>query len=504
MQELSNPFCERAILSCLYHYGGKAFHEIEDVILDTNCFTIDSNKLIYSCLTKLINDDDLVKINLPIIFSTAKDLGIDNILCKKDEIDHLKAIINLDPNFDNLRGFAKKIRKLQITRQIKTELRLANDKLSNITGDEQINEILSIPENSILGFSSLINDDNEAARLIGRNTDELVEYLANNPVSQIGVDVGFPRWQEMIGGADTGVHVIASRSNQGKSILASCFALNLAKKHNIKTLILDTEMTEEQCQYRLLANLSGVSINKIKTGQFGKNKAEFLRVEKAAKDLKNIPYYYRNVSDKPSLDEHVSLMRRFIHKEVGLTNDHRTANKCLIIYDYLKILSGGKSLSSDEKEYQIIGNQMGELHNLSIKYNFPLITFVQINRQGINATESTDIISQSDRILWLATSLSAMWDKSPEQISEDGIEAGNMILTILKARHGMTTKFGDYICMQKTGHLARIKELKTKLELQQNPHDNTQSGFIVDSQDTNANYNELRDSFADAEDVIPK
>ena len=494
---LSNPMLERAVLSALYHNGSNAYHELEDIITDSDVFTIDSNQLIFKCLKKAILDNDSVKIDIATIFSIAKDIGINDILSKKDEINHLKAIIELKVNFDNIRNFAKRLKKLHVTRQIKNELKQVDEKLDNITGEEPISEILSIPEKSVLGFSSLVEDEDDSCKLIGRNTDELIEDLSKNPVKNLGLDVGFPRWQRMIGGlTGSTLNVIASRSNAGKSMLASCFALYLGEKYNIKTLILDTEMEEKMCQYRLLANLSSVPIHDIKTGQFSKNKVSLQRVQQASEKLKKIPYYYKNISNKPSLEEHLSAMRRFIHKDVGLCDDHKTAKPCLIIYDYLKLLSGS-SITNNNSEFQILGFMCSELHNFAVKYNVCIVSFVQMNRQGISMSESSDIISQSDRILWLSDSLSAMWDKTPEQMAEGEPNSGNMILTVLKARHGETTKFGDYICMDKTGKYSQIKELKTKLEYVNGVstgNNNDEKGFKINN-DTppNPNYNALRD-----------
>ena len=62
MIQLSCPVSERAILSSLFHHAGKAYHEIEDIILDANCFTIDSNQFIYKAIEKIIKDDDLARI----------------------------------------------------------------------------------------------------------------------------------------------------------------------------------------------------------------------------------------------------------------------------------------------------------------------------------------------------------------------------------------------------------------------------------------------------------
>jgi len=83
-----------------------------------------------------------------------------------------------------------------------------------------------------------------------------------------------------------------------------------------------------------------------------------------------------------------------------------------------------------------------------------------------------------------------------------------MVLSILKARHGETTKNFDYICMKKTGKLATIKELKFKSDYinGNNDHDNDdQKSFKIKngddhSQPSNPEYNSLRESFSKQDD----
>ena len=109
---LSDPSAERALLSILYKYGDSAYVEISDIISE-NVFTIDSNKYIYQCLKKLCEDNSH-SIDIASIYSISKELGIDHILNKKEETQHLKAIIDFPANRDNCLKFAAKVKKLEI------------------------------------------------------------------------------------------------------------------------------------------------------------------------------------------------------------------------------------------------------------------------------------------------------------------------------------------------------------------------------------------------------
>jgi hypothetical protein len=153
-------------------------------------------------------------------------------------------------------------------------------------------------------------------------------------------------------------------------------------------------------------------------------------------------------------------------QEVKTDNNGRT-NDCLIIYDYLKLMSSS-SITNNIQEYQALGFQITALHNLCVKLDIPCLSFVQLNRDGITK-ESTDAVSGSDRLIWLCTSFSIFKIKSPEELAEDGPNAGNRKLVPIVTRHGGGLNDGDYINMTMQGSHARLIELKTRNEFKNQP-----------------------------------
>ena len=67
---------ERAILAGICKHGSNAYFDVADII-DANSFTIESNTAIYSCLKKIIEKDNSAGIDVPIILSVAKEIGLD-------------------------------------------------------------------------------------------------------------------------------------------------------------------------------------------------------------------------------------------------------------------------------------------------------------------------------------------------------------------------------------------------------------------------------------------
>lgn len=245
--------------------------------------------------------------------------------------------------------------------------------------------------------------------------------------------------------------------------------------------MLDTEMSKEDHYHRMLANLSGVEINSIASGRFTESEIDKEKVHKAAEKLKSIPYHYISIAGE-SFENILSQMRKWIYQHVGFDENGRT-NDCLIIYDYLKLM-GSEGMSASMQEYQVLGFQITQLHNFTVKYDVACLAFVQLNRDG-TTTETTTVVSGSDRLIWLCTSFSIFKMKSPEEIAADGEDNGNRKLVPVVARHGEGLDDGDYISMVMHGRFGRIEQGLTRNEIHENER-TREEGFetdVVESED---------------------
>jgi hypothetical protein len=309
-------------------------------------------------------------------------------------------------------------------------------------------------------------------QIIGDDISEYVEFLKENPSEMIGISTGFPVYDEAIGGGlrRKCVDLIAARPKVGKSMFGDAVAMHVAKNLDIPVLVLDTEMSKEDHLNRMLANISGVEINSISSGKFASNNLEAEKVETAATELERIPYHYVSIAGQP-FENILSIMRKWIYQEVGFDENGRTKD-CLVIYDYLKLMNSS-SISNSMQEFQVLGFQITQLHNFCVKYDVPCLSFVQLNRDGITK-ESTDVVSGSDRLIWLCTSFTIFKLKSDEEMADDDDENGNRKLVPIVARHGAGLDDGDYINMNMFGKFGKIVEGQTrnKLRSRSNIRDN--------------------------------
>lgn len=475
---LSDPSAERALLSIICKYGDEAYVDVSD-ILSEDTFTIDSNKYIYKCIKHICEHNTNSNIDIPLIYSTSKELGIDHILNKKEEVQHLKAIIDYPASKDNLITFAIKTKKLEIARKLHEKLEESQDKILDITGNESITQILGIAEDNIFNFASSLNDSENNPTQVSVGLDDYIDNLINNPIDQVGISTGFPAYDNAIGGGlrKSTINVIAARPKTGKTLLADNMGFHIANKLKIPVLNLDTEMTKEDHIHRLIAMISEIEINKIETGKFVDTSVSKNKVMDAVGILKETPLYYKPIAGKP-FDEQLAIMKRWLVKDVGLNSDG-TAKPCVVFYDYLKLMDSA-GISQDMKEYQILGFMMTQLHNFACKYKIPIVAFVQLNRDGITK-ETSDTASGSDRIIWLCSNFTIFKRKSDEEIAEDGSSNGNRKLIPIISRHGPGIEDNDYINCHMKGWCAKIIEGKTRIEVV-NGNDKDETGFVVEKE----------------------
>ena len=457
MSKLENLASERAVLAGLCQFGLDAYLEMDFV--DADHFTDSMNQILFSCISKIINQNN--KVDLTSILSTANELGVYDKIHNKNEIGFIRSLFNFPIHKENITVHAAKITKLKLARDLGKTLSACAEDMENISGDEDIMDIVSKVEEPILDATgTLYQSSNKNTELIGAGLEEYVDYLIENPTDYVGIPSGFPHYDLAIGGGlrRKSVDLIAARPKTGKSMFGDAVAIHVSREHNIPVLMLDTEMGKEDHYNRMLANLSGVEINKISSGKFAENPTDLEKVQKAAEELKTIPYHYISIAGQ-SFENILAIMRKWIYQHVGFDENGRTKD-CLIVYDYLKLM-GSEGISASMQEYQVLGFQITKLHNFCVKYDVPCLSFVQLNRDGITK-ESTDVVSGSDRLIWLCTSFTIFKMKSEEEIAEDTPKYGNRKLVPVVARHGSGLDDGDYISIKMHGSIGKIEEAATR------------------------------------------
>ena len=470
--QLCDTGAERAVLAGLFAYGLESYVEINDFI-SCGSFANRNNQVIYKCIEKILESDAAV--DIPSLLSAAEQLNLSETIQTQQELDYIKNLMDYPVKKQNVLHFAAQVKKFEFARNAKRIAKKIDSDISSIVGDETIDDIISLVEMPLMDF---LRDDETGQKpeMLGDNIDEYVDFLVENKCDQIGLSSGFPRFDTVIGGGlrRKCVDLVSARPGVGKSVFADNVALHNARQ-GVPVLMLDTEMSKEDHLNRILSNISGVPIGEISTGQFAEDDEKLIAVRNAMDEIRDIPYTYVSVAGAP-FETILNTIKRWILREVGQDENGKT-NECLVVYDYLKLMSSS-GINNNIQEYQALGFQITNLHNLAVKYDFPCLSFVQLNRDGITK-ESTDAVSGSDRLIWLCTSFSIFKLKSAEELAEDGPNAGNRKVVTLKARHGAGLMDGNYINMNMVGEHAQLLELRTRDEVRSSP-----DGDVIEGSDT--------------------
>ena len=470
-EKLLDIGAERAVLAGLLQYGIDAYVPICDII-SVESFVNTNNILLYKCIQSIIDNEQTP--DIATILSVAEKLNVVEQISTPQEIKYINSLYEFPINPNNILGFAAQLKKFEFARKIRSLTKKVHHDIGEINGSESIDEIIGVLENPVTDF---LREDSggENPEKIGDGVDDYVTLLSENKCDIIGIPTGFTKYDEAIGGGlrRKCVDLVSARPKIGKSVFADNVALNVSSL-GIPVIVLDTEMSKEDHLNRLIANISGTPINEVATGKFVDDPEKEKKVREAVKKLESIPYSYVSVAGKP-FEQILNIVRRWVVQEVK-TDETGKTNECLIIYDYLKLMSSS-SITNNIQEYQALGFQITSLHNLCVKLDIPCLSFVQLNRDGITK-ESTDAVSGSDRLIWLCTSFSIFKAKSPEELAEDGPNAGNRKLVPIVSRHGAGMDDGDYINMQMVGSHAKLIELRTRNEFKNNPVGDT--GLVND------------------------
>lgn len=463
MDHLSDPSAERAVLAGILRHGADAYFECFDIV-GVDSFTILSNQCIYKCILEVFTKEETVKVDVPTILSAAKSVGVYEFINQEEERRHLGQLLNFFVELENVRKFARKVKKLQVLREVYDKLGGCRQSLLDFTGDESIDEIITKIEQPVFDISNSIVD-NTTGKIVklGDNLDEYIENILNNKGRPVGVSTGYPIFDKYLGGGlrRGTVNVLGARTGVGKSLISDNISLHVAGKLNIPVLYVDTEMSEFDHHPRCLGILSQLPISSIEDGSFDTSHNCRLDFDEAVVKLKNMPISYVSTNGK-TFEEALSLIRRWIIKDVGLDKDGLSKD-CIVIYDYFG-LAGTDELSRNVQEFQLLGVKMDKLRTLAFQYQFPTLALVQLNRDGITR-DDTGVVSGSDRILHPAATFAIYREKSEEEIGEDGPRYGNRKLVIRKSRHGPVSAPFDYICMNMDTECCSIKEIDLKSNL---------------------------------------
>ena len=198
-------------------------------------------------------------------------------------------------------------------------------------------------------------------------------------------------------------------------------------------LYIDTEMSRNEQEDRLLSNISGIPIKEIENGMYvmdtihGTAEEKIIKVKEAREKL-NLGNYYHIYMPQFTIEKVTAIVRKF-QMQFGLA---------VLMFDYIKIPSNQADFKSAQ-EYQKLGFFTSGLKDLAGMLGVPVVTAAQANKEDVGSSgPDEDNIGGSYRILQLATKLMFLYNKTEERIARDGPQNGNQHLWIKFQRNGQS------------------------------------------------------------------
>lgn len=482
---LTDLYAERLLLSSLINNGAKALHTIEEYIDETD-FELPANKAVYTVYKNLILKDEITKPGIAEAVSILQNQAPD-LDDKIDFLNYLSILSEDRVDVNNIKPFCLNVKKIALARKLSQQLMNSAENLKKVDGSESLLDIIHRAETPITEFINSVLGSVDTQNIYN-NLDEYLQYLSEAKPQNLGIPTGFPRFDYAIGGGlrKPGVHLIGGRAKVGKTNFAINIANNVSNL-KIPVLYLDTEVTREHVLNRLITSNCNIDLNILESGKF-----DIIKLSQKINKFKENKFSYHNIS---GLQHHewISIIRRWLLKEVGFHPDG-TAKDCLIVLDYIKTMDLGvlKNLS----EWQYLGQVITDLHNTAIKYNIPILSFTQLNREGIT-NDHQGVIAGSDRLMALCSSFTILRKKTPEDLAADPVKdtqgrdllnSGDRKLVVIDCRFGPGLEQGEYINVWTDLSKGQMREGYTNIENQQgvnNPINNqTPVGVVDDSSES--------------------
>src|SRR6056300_1181904 len=206
----------------------------------------------------------------------------------------------------------------------------------------------------------------ETAQNLVIQAKKKIEEISNKD-GLSGIPSGFSELDKLTSGwQPSDLVIIAARPGMGKTALTLSMARNMAVAQNIPIAFFSLEMSSIQLITRLISSETGLSSEKLRTGNLEKFEWEQLNVKVSA--LENAPLF---IDDTPSLS--IFDLRA---KARRLSSQHDIK---LIVIDYLQLMTAGGSNKNGNRE-QEISTISRNLKALAKELNVPVIALSQLSR----------------------------------------------------------------------------------------------------------------------------
>jgi replicative DNA helicase len=286
--------------------------------------------------------------------------------------------------------------------------------------------------------------DNKAARhtmTLAEAVSSAYDYTERAAQGKVKtVKTGFIDLDSILTGLYGGdVYYFASRPGQGKTALLGSLVKNVAEQGK-RVAVFELEMTNQAIAMRLLAQQSGVSVDKQRSGQLLED--DWAKYTQAVEILAEHPVF---LNDLPSITP--SRIRQELR---------RIGNVDLVIVDYVQLAS---SDDKTEKRYLEVSSVARGLKSIAKEFDVPVVTAAQLSRAVEQRAEKKPVLSDLKESGGLEENADVVaFLYRPDQYEKDAAQNTAEII-VAKHRNGRVGK-ADLIYIP---HLTRFESAAAKI-----------------------------------------
>ncbi|MBS0362842.1 MAG: replicative DNA helicase [Proteobacteria bacterium] len=467
----ANIEAEQALLGALL-YDNSAFERIGDYLQARHFFEPFHQRL-FAAIEGNIRKGQLAE---PILLAEqfARDVGFEEL----GGVRYLADLVERAPPAANAPDYSRAIYDLALRRDL---IRIGGDIAASATeGDPELSardqieaaeqQLYALAETGGVsqGFVSFTEALNGAVTLAAE--------AHSRDGGLAGISTGLIDLDQKVGGLHpSDLIILAARPSMGKSALASNIGFDVARNYawepqpdgSKKTVrggvvaFFSLEMSADQLAMRILAEVSGVSGDRLRKGEI--DASEFGRVRDAAFEIQDAPFY---IDDTGGITlAKLTARARRLKRTVGLD---------LLIIDYLQLITMGGSSRQENRVQEVSAITQG-LKALAKELSIPVIALAQLSRQVENREdkkpqladlrESGSIEQDADMVMFIYRESYYLSRLEPREGTEEHFKwqeqmdqvRGLAEVVIGKQRHGPigTVKLSFNEDLTKFGNLAR-------------------------------------------------
>lgn len=227
--------------------------------------------------------------------------------------------------------------------------------------------------------------------------------------------------------------IFSAEAKQGKSMMLLNCAVDLLRQGK-SVLYIDSELNSRMFTCRLLAHLTRIEFNRVKSGNYNQEEAE--RIAQAIQWMKaqKFTHIYMPIFDQNGIYTTVKKVKH-------------TQGIDVLIVDYFKSSGDADAFAS----YQELGRITDLVKN-------EIAGGMNIAAIGAAQATSTGKIADSAKIGRNASTIAIIQDKLPEEIEVDGPACGNKKLRVVLNRNGAQMAPDEYIDLNFNGNLISYEE----------------------------------------------